>query len=49
MMQTKAEGWWCENCEFFEEDDSDIWNDHDQCEACGCSGSDHVRVEVVTK
>jgi hypothetical protein len=47
MMQVKAEGWWCENCEFFEEEDSDQWSD--TCAACGCGGEHHTRVEVVTK
>jgi hypothetical protein len=48
MMEVKAEGWWCENCEFFESDeDQEQWSD--TCESCGCDGSVHVRVEVVTK
>lgn len=47
-MRTVAEGWWCENCEFFEADeDQDQWSD--MCPSCGCDGSEHIRVEVVTK
>lgn len=46
-MQVKATGWWCENCEMFEDEDSE-WNS-DQCMGCGCDGADHTSVEVVTK
>lgn len=47
MFEVLAEGWWCENCEVFEENDADQWSD--RCYACGCDGSAHRRVEVVTK
>jgi hypothetical protein len=47
-MQTVSEGWWCDACEFFEPDeDQDQWSD--ACPACGCDGSTHRRVEVVTR
>lgn len=48
MMQTVAEGWWCTRCEFFEQDD-EINETVEQCIACGCAGSDHTRVEIVSK
>lgn len=47
-MQTVAEGWWCGKCEFFEQDD-DIDTTIDVCQLCGCSGSEHRPVEIVTK
>lgn len=48
MMEVKATGWWCESCEFFEmDDDQDQWSD--ECPECGCDGSAHVRVEVVSQ
>lgn len=48
LMQTVAEGWWCENCETFEQDD-EINTEVPQCQLCGCSGVDHRPVEIVTK
>lgn len=48
MMEVLAEGWWCTNCEFFEADeDQDQFGD--QCTSCGCDGSMHRHVEVITK
>lgn len=44
--QTLAEGWWCENCEMFEQD---VDETQDNCIACGCEGCDHVPVEVIGK
>lgn len=47
-MQTVAEGWWCKNCEYFELDD-EINTEIEVCQSCGCNGSDHVPVEIITK
>ncbi len=49
MMRTVATGWWCENCEFFEDEDQvDLLNE-DRCIGCGCAPSAHVSVEIITK
>lgn len=47
-MRTVATGWWCTNCEFFENED-DVDTRADTCVGCGCDGSDHHVAEVVTK
>lgn len=39
-----AEGIWCEDCEFFEENEIE----KDTCPACGCSRTRHVPAKVVT-
>jgi len=44
--QTLADGWWCLNCEFFEQDD-EINTTIEQCQSCGCNGAAHVPVQVV--
>lgn len=43
-----AEGWWCQKCEFFEDDDQ-IDTTVDECPSCGCPGATHLRVAVVAK
>lgn len=48
MMRVVADGWWCRTCEFFEQED-DIDTTIEVCKVCGCNGSEHVAVEVVTK
>lgn len=47
-MQTLAEGWWCTQCEFFEQED-EIDTTIDECPSCGCNGSEHVPVEITNK
>lgn len=48
MGRTIIEGWWCDNCEFFESED-DIDTTIDACRACGCSANSHTPVEIVTR
>jgi hypothetical protein len=48
MMQVVADGWWCRQCEFFEDDDQ-INTEVEVCIQCGCNGAEHLPVEVVTK
>lgn len=48
MMEILAEGWWCEGCETFEMED-DIDETKDFCFSCGCAGSQHRPVEILTK
>lgn len=42
-MIVLAGGYWCTNCEFFEDDAPGS-----SCPACGCAESDHVAANVVT-
>jgi hypothetical protein len=49
MMRTIATGWWCETCEFFEDEDQVDLTNEVQCTGCGCPPGAHVPVEVVTK
>lgn len=42
-MSALAEGWWCRDCEFFEEGDMEAGG----CMSCGCSPARHVEVQVV--
>lgn len=46
---TVAEGWWCRQCEFFEDDDDEINETMEVCVSCGCNGAEHSRAEVVAK
>lgn len=43
-----AEGVWCHECEFFEVPDFGEFSGEAHCNACGCSKSKHVDVEVIT-
>lgn len=43
-----AEGWWCQTCEFYEDDD-EINAEMEMCVCCGCSGASHIRVDVVAR
>lgn len=48
MMRVVAIGWWCETCEFFEDEDQiDLMAP--TCTSCGCLSNNHVSVEVATK
>lgn len=37
-----AEGWWCFNCNFFEEE-----RPRAICQACGCSNETHRKVRII--
>lgn len=46
--QEIVEGWWCNQCDFFEGQD-DVDTTKDQCQACGCNGASHIPVVIVGK
>lgn len=46
--QEMAAGWWCPNCEFFEDEDHTDTT-AEQCVSCGCDGADHIPVVVIGK